>query len=406
VSRWPRIVLHADMDAFYAAVEQLDDPKLRGKPILVGPRSGRGVVLTASYEARPFGVGSAMPMAWARRRCPEALIVPPRFERYTELSKIVMEVFEDFSPNVEPLSLDEAFLEMTGAEGIFGTPGEMGRKLKAAVFEATGGLTVSVGISGTKYVAKVASDYRKPDGLTVVRPERAREFLAPLPVTCLWGVGPKTGARLTDLGFDHIHQIADAEPERLQRVLGPNLGPHLQRLARAEDPRRVHRRRRARSVGSERTLAEDISDRGEIEEHLHRSAEGIARRLRRKGMLAGGVRVKLKTASFQSMSRQRLLETPTDVGKTMLDVGIALLDEFEFTEPFRLVGMAAYDLVRPGDAVQLDLFGGPIKRRAMEQAMDSIRDRFGKDSVVRAERLGRTNRSGVDLDYLDDRARE
>lgn len=398
--------MHADMDAFYAAVEQLDDPALRGKPILVGPESGRGVVLTASYEARPFGVGSAMPMAWARRKCPEALIVPPRFERYTQLSRIIMETFEDFSPDVEPLSLDEAFLEMTGAEGIFGTPGEMGRKLKAAVFEATGGLTVSVGISGTKYVAKVASDFRKPDGLTVVRPERARQFLAPLPVTCLWGVGPKTGARLTELGFDKIHQIAEADTEHLQRVLGPGMGPHLQRLARAEDPRRVQRRRRASSIGSERTLAEDVTDRAEIREHLRRSAEAIARRMRRKELTARGVRVKLKTTSFQSMSRQRLLDNPTDIGQTMYQVAVQLLDEFDFSEPFRLVGMAAYELIRPGDAVQLPLFNGPGKRRAVEQAMDSIRERFGGDAVVRAENLGRKGWSGPDLDYMDDRSRE
>ena len=163
---WPRVVVHADMDAFYAAVEQLDDPALRGRPILVGPNSARGVVLTASYEARPYGVGSAMPMARARKLCPQALIVPPRFDRYQRISKTIMDVFGDFSPHVEALSLDEAFLDMTGAERLFGSPDAIGRRLKAAVREATGGLTVSVGISATKYVAKVASGYQKPDGLT------------------------------------------------------------------------------------------------------------------------------------------------------------------------------------------------------------------------------------------------
>src|SRR5690606_3109423 len=172
-SRWPRTIVHADMDAFYAAVEQLEDASLRGKPILVGPRSDRGVVLTASYEARPFGVGSAMPMAQARRLCPQALIVPPRFERYQEISKQVMCVFDDFSPTIEPLSLDEAFLDMTGTDKIFGPPAKVGERIKAAVREATG-LTVSVGISGTKYVAKVASGFQKPDGLTIVSPDSAR----------------------------------------------------------------------------------------------------------------------------------------------------------------------------------------------------------------------------------------
>ncbi len=168
---WERIVAHADMDAFYAAVEQLDNPDLRGKPLLVGPQSRRGVVLTASYEARPFKVGSAMPMAQAVERCPDAIIVPPRFERYEEVSAEIMKVFADFSPLVEPLSLDEAFLEMTGAEDFFGPPRTMGEKLKTAIREATGGLTVSVGLSATKYVAKVASAHRKPDGVTVVPPE-------------------------------------------------------------------------------------------------------------------------------------------------------------------------------------------------------------------------------------------
>ncbi|MCZ6476559.1 MAG: DNA polymerase IV, partial [Gammaproteobacteria bacterium] len=176
---WERIVAHADMDAFYAAVEQLDDPALRGRPVLVGPNSRRGVVLTASYEARPYNVGSAMPMARAVRLCPDAVVVPPRFDRYEEVSVTIMNVFSDFSPDVEPLSLDEAFLEMSGAEDLFGSPRSMGQRLKQAVREATGGLTVSVGLSGTKYVAKVASAHRKPDGLTLVAPAHARAWLAP-----------------------------------------------------------------------------------------------------------------------------------------------------------------------------------------------------------------------------------
>ena len=402
MERWPRIVLHADMDAFYAAVEQLDDPSLRGKPLLVGPNSGRGVVLTASYAARPFGVGSAMPMSKAKRLCPQAIVVAPRFERYSEISKQVMGVFGDFSPDVEPLSLDEAFLEMTGSEAIFGGPQEMGRKLKEAVREATGGLTVSVGISGTKYVAKVASDYRKPDGLTVVRPADVKDWLAPLSVRALWGVGPKTGERLAALGLDTIGDVAAAEFEWLKRVLGENGGTHLYRLAHGQDARRVQRSRRMRSVGSERTLAEDISDRAAIQEHLRSSAESIGRRLRRKRWFARGVRVKLKTASFQLMTRQRVLDPPTDVGAQLYAAAVPLLDAFDCTEPFRLVGLAAYDLVRPDDPLQLDLFaGGPSKRRDAEVAMDSIRDRFGSAAVQRAENLGERGFGGPDLDSLD-----
>jgi len=425
---WPRVIVHADMDAFYASVEQLDDPSLVGKPLLVGPREGRGVVLTASYEARPFGVGSAMPMALAMRKCPQAVVVPPRFARYTEISRKVMDVFADFSPDVEAISLDEAFLEMTGTEHLFGTPGELGRRLKEAVREATGGLTVSVGISGTKYVAKVASDFRKPDGLTVVRPDRAREFLAPLGVRKLWGVGPKTEERLLEKGYRLIGQLAREEVPVLQRRLG-NLGPHLHRLANAEDPRRVQSRRRAKSIGSERTLAKDVVDRPTIERHLRQSAESIGRRLRSKELLAGGVRVKLKTASFQSMSRQALLATPTDVGQRMYDEALTLLDHFPYDEPFRLIGMAAYDIIRPGEPAQLPLFGGgddgprgglaavagaepagrdsargpgaeDVRRRKLEAAMDAVRDQFGGDAVTRAENLGRSLWNTPNLDFV------
>ena len=190
---WPRIVVHADMDAFYAAVEQLDNPELRGKPILVGPNSNRGVVLTASYEARPFRVGSAMPVAEARRRCPQAIMVPPRFERYEALSGEIMDIFGDFSPHVEAISLDEAFLDMSGAERLFGSPAAIGRQIKERVRKATG-LNVSVGVASTKYVAKVASAHEKPDGLTVVPPAGAVRWLAPLPVSRLWGAGPKDRA--------------------------------------------------------------------------------------------------------------------------------------------------------------------------------------------------------------------
>ncbi len=398
---WPRVIVHADMDAFYASVEQLDDPSLVGKPLLIGHTQGRGVVLTASYEARPFGVGSAMPMSLALRKCPQAVVVPPRFARYTEVSRLVMAVFADYSPDVEAISLDEAFLEMTGTESLFGTPGQLGRKLKSAVREATGGMTVSVGISGTKYVAKVASDFRKPDGLTVVRPDRAREFLAPLPVRRLWGVGPKTEERLLAAGYRTIGQLAMEDELTLQRRFG-NLGPHLRRLANAEDPRRVVGHRRAKSIGSEQTLGEDILDREKIEEHLRRSAESIGRRLRSKQLLARGIRVKLKTSSFQSMSRQSLLAQPTDVGKTLIDAALPLLDQFPFDEPFRLIGMAAYDIIRPGDPVQLEIFGGGTKRRRLEAAVDAIRAAFGDESVTRAENLGASLWNTPNLDFVSD----
>ena len=217
---WPRIIVHADMDAFYAAVEQLDDPSLRGRPLLVGSDSARGVVLTASYEARVSGAGSAMPMHRARRLCPEALVVPPRFERYQEISELVMRTFGDFSPVVEPLSLDEAFLDMTGSTRLFGDPKSIGLRIKDAVRESTGGLTASVGISATRYVAKVASGFRKPDGLTIVPPASMREWLAPQPVANLWGAGPKTAERLRTSGFETIGQVASADAAALEGAFG------------------------------------------------------------------------------------------------------------------------------------------------------------------------------------------
>lgn len=398
---WPRVVVHADMDAFYAAVEQLDDPSLRGRPTLVGPNSPRGVVLTASYEARPFGVGSAMPMARARKLCPQALIVPPRFSRYREVSATVMRVFQDFSPDVEALSLDEAFLDMTGAEKIFGAPAQIGRRIKDAVREATG-LTVSVGISATKYVAKVASGHRKPDGLTIVPPEAARAWLAPMPVSLLWGVGVKTEPRLLRLGLRTIGDVAAADPRWLERELG-RAGSHFFALARAEDPRRVDGGRASKSIGSEVTLARDIVVGQELKRHLRRAAEEIGRRLRRKRYVAHGVRVKLKTSDFQILTRQHHLARPTDVADEIHAVGVSLLGEFAHRGPFRLVGMAAYDLARAEEKAQEDLFTPEgARRRKLEIAMDDLAARFGAGVVRNAADLHTRPRDGVNLDFLDD----
>ena len=397
---WARIVAHADMDAFYAAVEQLDDPSLRGRPLLIGPPSDRGVVLTASYEARPYGVGSAMAMAKARRRCPDAIIVPPRFARYQEVSRTVMGVLSQFSPHVEAISLDEAFIDMTGAEGLFGAPAAMGRALKDAVREATGGLTASVGLSGTKYVAKVASDHAKPDGLTIVPPGEAKAWLAPLPVSCLWGAGPKTEKRLHALGLVTIGDVAAADPRWLSDKLG-SAGAHFHRLAQARDPRPVAGGRSSKSIGSERTLAHDVSDRAALKRYLRRSAEEIGRRLRRKARVAFGVRVKLKTADFRILTRQCRLGEPTDVAERLYGAGVALLDHFQDPGPFRLVGMAAYDLVALEESAQLDLFGGSARRRRLEVAIDALSERFGTGVVRRANDMRRA-RETPNLDFLDD----
>jgi DNA polymerase-4 len=389
------------MDAFYAAIEQLDDPTLRGRPLLVGPNSSRGVVLTASYEARPFGVGSAMPMAQARRLCPQALVVPPRFERYSEVSGTIMRVFGDFSPDVEALSLDEAFIDMTGSERLFGSPEDIGRRIKEAVREATGGLTASVGMSGTKYVAKVASGYRKPDGLTVVAPADARAWLAPLSVAHLWGAGKKTSALLEAKGFRTIGDMAAADPRKLERALG-KLGARFFALARGEDFRQVEGARRARSLSCERTLNADVSARHEIEAHLRAAADTVARRLRRRGLRAGGVRVKLKRTDFQILTRQRTLHPPSDVAAEFFATARTLLDEIVAQGPFRLVGLGAYEIATASADEQLGLAIDSQRLRALETALDSVVERFGAGAVQRAANLISDRGLGLaaNLDFL------
>lgn len=403
-TNWPRVIAHADMDAFYASVEQLDDPSLAGRELIVGPNSLRGVVLTASYEARKTGVKSAMPMAEAMKRCPNATVVPPRFDRYQEQSKAIMSAFADFSPSVEAISLDEAFIDMTGAEGIFGSPAKMARQIRDAVTEVTGGLTASVGIAATKYVAKVASDFNKPNGITVVAPDETVEWLNPLPVSRLWGAGPKTVPRFHKLGLLTIGDVRRADPIFLKQNFG-NGAAHFQALANGEDPRRVATRRKARSMGSDRTLLHDVSSRAEIEQYLKRSADRVGRRLRDKGYRCGGVRVKLKTNQFKLLTRQSQLLEPSDCAEHLYKIAVDLLSQFDDSGPYRLVGLAGYDLTRSDDPQQMDLFAADAKPKALENAIDDCIRKFGKGVIGRAADLGDA-RTIADttptLDFIDD----
>ena len=378
------------MDAFYAAVEQLDRPELRGKALLIGGTGPRGVVSTASYEARPFGVGSAMPMALARRRCPHAVVLPPRFERYHAVSKVVMETLGTFSPLVEPLSLDEAFVDMTGCEALFGAPRAMGEAVRRAVFEATR-LTVSVGVSATKYVAKVASDRRKPDGLTVVAPDDVTGFLHPLAVDRLWGVGARTCSQLRARGLDTIGDVAATPPEDLERWFG-NLGAHIHALAHGRDDRAVIPERDAKSIGSENTLDTDIVGEAAIRPWLLRAADTVGRRLRTEGLTARGVRVKLRTADFRLHTRQTLLGAATHATRSIVEAAEGLLHEFDASVPVRLVGVAAFDLRDGGDGGevhQLDLFDAPRAEHddRLDRTLDVVHKRFGDDALTRARHL-------------------
>ena len=389
-SGWPRIILHADMDAFFAAVEQLDRPELRGKALLIGGTGPRGVVSTASYEARPYGVGSAMPMARARRRCPHAIVLPPRFERYRAVSRVVMRTLGAFSPLVEPLSVDEAFVDMTGCEALSGAPRAMGESVRRAVFEATG-LTVSVGVSTTKYVAKVASDRGKPDGLTVVSPDEVIRFLHPLPIDRLWGVGPRTRERLEARGVATIGEVAATPLDALERWLGASLGAHVHALAHGRDARAVVPEREARSIGSENTLDTDVVGEAAIRPWLHRAADTVARRMRDEGLAARGVRVKLRTSDFRLHTRQTVLARATRATRAIVEAAEALLREFDLGAPVRLVGVAAFELREghAGEAEQLDLFEAPREEQdeRLDRTLDAVRRRFGERALTRARSL-------------------
>jgi DNA polymerase-4 len=364
---WDRIIVHADMDAFFAAIEQLDRPELRGRPILVARDGPRSVVTTASYEARPFGVGSAMPLAEAKRRCPEALVVEPRFDRYKEASRQVMGALRSFSPILEALSLDEAFLDMSERARAHRTPRQMGQAIQEAVREATGGLGVSVGIATSKFVAKVASDFRKPAGLTVVSGSRVEAFLHPLPLGKLWGVGPKTEARLRELGLRTIGDVAKASPSLLRAGVGRSAAS-LQQLASGVDPREVRPHRPTKSLSAEETLERDVVGAHAMRPYLHHAADTVAARLRRAGLHARGVRVKLRTADFRIHTRQTTLPTATDEARTIFASALSLLPAFELEAPVRLVGVGTFELKAKDGPSQIELFPqgevGPAAPRA------------------------------------------
>ena len=341
------------MDALFASVEELDNPDLAGKPVAVGGSTQRGVVATSNYHARQFGVRSATPMAIALRRCPELTIVRPRMERYKEISRIVMDAFKTFTSLIEPLSLDEAFLDMTTAMSTFATPEHMGGAIQRAVFEATGGLTVSVGLATTKLVAKIASDFRKPNGLTVVHPDEVIRFLSPLPVSSLWGVGPKAVERLHRLELKTIGDIAKASDTVLGQ-LGPT-GQSYRRLALGIDLRPVRQRSRSKSVGWERTLKADLPIGDALRRECRIATDGMVERLKKRGLRTLGIRLKVKTSDFQILTRQAMLKQPEQDAQLLFDVVLRLLDQIPSPGPFRLVGVTAFSLLSESDGQQLSL---------------------------------------------------
>ena len=352
-----RHIIHADLDAFYATVEQLDNPELRGKPVLVGGRpESRGVVATASYEARPFGVRSAMPMRTAVRLCPQGIIVRPRFTRYREMSRQVMEVFREFTELIEPLSLDEAYLDISDAvdeaEGRWplGVALELKRRVKAET-----GLTVSVGVSVSKAVSKIASDLDKPDGLVVVPPGDQAEFLAPLPVGKLWGIGPKTAERLMAEGVNTIGALAVQSPDWFTRVFGQRAeGVRLRSVGLDDEP--VHTERITKSVSSETTFPDDIGDTEELRRVLEELAGGVAESLERKGLRGRTVTVKMRLADFTTFTRQSTLATPSNEPGPVRDLAWRLLSaELTTGRTFRLLGVGVSNFAEPDEVRQLPL---------------------------------------------------
>ena len=343
------------MDAFYASVEQHDDPKLKGRPVAVGG-SRRGVVAAASYEARRFGVRSAMPVTTALRLCPKLVRVPPRMDRYQEISQQVRAIFHDWTELVEPLSLDEAFLDVTESCRKHDlTATRLARRLKNEILAATG-LTASAGVAATKFVAKIASDYRKPDGLTVVVPERTLEFLHPLPVSRIWGVGPKTAERLERLGILTILDLFEMELEELLRLFG-KAGLAYYRLARGQDDRPVKAQRRCKSLSTERTFARDLDDEAVLRDKLLSQAQELQERLRRRGYKGSTVVLKLRYGDFTTITRSHTLSAPTDRAEVLFEEVMELLKKTEFPQrAVRLAGLGLSGLIHPHDPVQLTLF--------------------------------------------------
>ncbi|MEV4774704.1 DNA polymerase IV [Microbacterium sp. LWH12-1.2] len=386
-------ILHVDMDAFYAAVEVLDDPSLRGLPLIIGAPDGRSVVSSASYEARRYGVHAAMPVSQALRLCPSARIVLPHFHRYQEVSRQVMAIFESFTPLVEPLSVDEAFLDVQGVRRLWGSPARIAQLIRERV-QAEVGITCSVGVAATKHVAKMASTIAKPDGMLVVSAADTLEFLAPRPVRAMWGVGPKAAEALEGRGIRTIGDIREAPQEMLDRAVGAALSARLTQLARGEDARLIETERVEKSVGHEETFDQDIIDRVFLRAELLRLADRVAARLRRAGWETGTVAIKIRFDDFRTLSRSQTLPEPTAVGQRIGEAAQALFEQIERRDPVRLVGVRAENL-RPAGGGRLGLWDDDEDWRRVEGAVDDAVARFGNSTITRARHVGRGEGRGA-----------
>ncbi|MCC6806872.1 MAG: DNA polymerase IV [Deltaproteobacteria bacterium] len=384
-----RAIIHVDMDAFYASVEQRDAPELAGKPVIVGGHPKRGVVLAASYEVRPFGVRSAMPMAHAVRLAPRAIVVPPRFSAYLEASERVFAIFERYTPEIEPLSLDEAFLDVTGSLKLFGPAQAIAARIRREIAEEVQ-LPASAGIASVKFVAKMASDIAKPNGQREVRAEDTIAFLSPLPVSRLWGVGPKTEERMRTLGLKTIGDVAARGAKWLDEYLGSG-GVHLWELSQGIDARAVESDRAAKSIGAEDTFEHDIAIGEALHPYIHQQALRVGVRLRKHGLKTRVVQLKLKLADFQLLTRRKTLDAPTDDGQALYQEALALLERAPSGKRVRLTGVSAQDIGETGGQVELFATAKTLqseRRGKLNKALDKIAEKFGSDAIATADLLG------------------
>ena len=382
-------ILHVDMDAFFASVEVRARPELAGKPVIIGGIGPRGVVSSASYEARRFGVRSAMPMARARRLCPRAEVIAPNMSAYATASAAIMALFGEVTPLVEPLSLDEAFLDVRGARRRLGPPATIAAAIRARMVAAEG-LTCSVGVAPTKFVAKIASTRCKPDGLLVVPAAGVLDFLHPLPVAALWGVGEKTEEHLHRVGLRTIGDVARVSPDRLRRLVGNAAAEHLAALARGHDPRAVVPREPDKSIGAEETFDVDVGDVPTLHRELLRLSAKTAARLRATGQRGRTVSIKVRLPDFTTLTRSRTIGPPTDSGQEIYAVARALFDAVERGgAPIRLIGVRLEGITTVGDTPEQLVLGDSAHGwREADQAMDAASARFGAGSIRPAALLG------------------
>ncbi len=375
---WERCIMHVDMDAFFAACEVLDDPALSGRPLIVGGLSGRGVVATCSYEARRFGVHSAMAMARARQLCPHAVFLPPRFERYSEVSGQIMDIFHQTSPVVQQLSIDEAFLDLTGTEAIYGSPEKCGRLVKERIKKEVG-LTASVGLAPNKFLAKLASDLEKPDGFTVIEKEKAAAFIAPLPVGKIFGIGTKAAAALAKMGIVRIGQLAEADENLLRPVFGVNAA-RVKLLARGIDERPLVTEEEPKSIGREMTFEEDLIGFEACRKKLLYLSQQVGYRLRRHGYRGRTLTLKVKYCDFQTRSHSLSREEPIAGDEEIYALATELLRQVRLAKGVRLLGLTVGGLTGEEEA---SLFAEGERSKKLNAAVDLIKDRFGKDSIAR-----------------------